>query len=63
MEDKKFTNILRINKNFLYLLFGQSKESNTTTLPSFGCSIKAIHRFLQKYYIQYLAMDWSKCIL
>jgi hypothetical protein len=37
MEDKKFANILRMNKNSEYLLFGQSKVSNTSTLSCFGC--------------------------
>jgi hypothetical protein len=48
MEDKKFAYILRMYKNSLYLLFGISIESNTTSLPCFGCSIKAIQLFLQK---------------
>jgi hypothetical protein len=34
-KDKKFANILSMNKNSLYLLFDQSMESNTMTLPSF----------------------------
>jgi hypothetical protein len=33
---RKFANILRMNKNSLFLLLGQSKESNTRTLPNFG---------------------------
>jgi hypothetical protein len=42
MEDKKFTYIVRMYKNPLYLLFGVSIESNTMIFPCFGCSIKAI---------------------
>ena len=40
-EDKKFTHNPRMSVNSLYLLFGQSKESNTMTFPSFGCTWKA----------------------
>ena len=56
MENNKFTNILRMNMKSLYVLFDQSKESNTRTLPSFGCSTKAIQWFMQKYYIRFLAI-------
>jgi hypothetical protein len=40
MEDKKFANILRTNKNSLYLVFGQSKESNTRILQALAVSEK-----------------------
>ena len=63
MEDKKFTNNPRMTVNSLYLLFGQSKESNARILPCFGCSMKAIQWFLQKYYIWFLGKDQRKCLL
>jgi len=38
---KKFTHNPRMSANSLYLLFGQSKESNTRTFQSFGYRWKA----------------------
>jgi len=42
IENNNFSNIFRMDRNYAYVFFSKSAESNISIFPSFGCNIIAI---------------------